>query len=84
MLLSLDAEVFAGSSSAANLGGLACGGVFALALRHWKLEDRFASRARESIARGNLVPRIKRSITARERGQYDEAIALAPEETREG
>lgn len=83
VLLSLDAEVFAGSSWAANLGGLACGGVFALALRHWRLEDRFASRARESIARGNLDPRIKRSITARERGRNDEAIEFAAEVLRE-
>ncbi len=83
VLLSLDSEVFAGSSWAANLGGLACGGVFALALRHWKLEDRFASRARGSVARGKLDPRIKRSITARERGQNDEAIELAAAVLRE-
>lgn len=69
-------EVVAGSAWQANLAGFATGGMLAVALRQWKVEERFVAPAL-ARSRAALDPRIKRSRTALERGQHEEAIALA-------
>jgi len=82
-LLFMNSEVAAGNDWAANLAGLASGGALAFAASRLRIEERFAAHALEVRARAKLDPRIKRAITARERGLHDEAIQLADAVLRE-
>ena len=82
-LLFMDGAVAAGNDWAANLAGLGFGGAFAFALQRLNIEKRFATRALEARTRAKLDPRLKRAVTARERGQHTEAIELAASVLRE-
>jgi len=77
------AEVIAGNAWPANLAGFATGGVLAVALRQWKVEERYVAPALAARSRAALDPRIKRAATALERGQHEEAITLAAAVLRE-
>jgi len=82
-LIFLDSAVAAGNAWLANLAAFSCGAALALALQRFKVEQRFVAPSREARTRPKLDPRIKRSLTARERGDHDEAIALAAAVLRE-
>ncbi len=82
-LLFMNSDVAAGSDWTANLAGFGCGGTLAFAVQRLNIEQRFAARAEEARTRAKLDPRLKRALTARERGQHSEAIDLAAAVLRE-
>ena len=82
-LLFMNSEVVAGSDWTANLAALGSGGALAFAVQRLNIEKRFAARAEVARTLGKLDPRLKRALTARERGKHDEAIELAAAVLRE-
>ncbi len=83
MLAFMNAEVAAGNDWFANLVAVAAGAGLAFGAQKLELEKRFAVRAEQARTLARLDPRLKRALTARERGKHDEAIELASNVLRE-